>query len=112
MPTHPEKPVPLDYGTPAPPSQSSELAPVAVLLGIISGLFGAFMLYYGIPGIPWLIRDWDKGLDGGDVFSVVMVNLIGCSVALSRCGGFGLRFGGAAERRADDTLLERTATAV
>jgi hypothetical protein len=85
MPTDPEQPTPLDYGTPAPESPSSQLAPAALLLGIISGLFGAFMLYYGIPGIPWLIRDWDKGLDGGDVFSVVMVNLIGvfcCAVAV------------------------------
>lgn len=85
MPTDPEKSAPLDCGTPELPSAASRLTPLAVLLGILSGLFGVFMLYYGIPGIAWLIRDWHNGVDGGDVFSVAMFNLVGlfcCAVAL------------------------------
>jgi len=56
------------------------MSAIAAILGTIAALFGAVMLFYGIDGIIWLVRDW-KRVDGEDVFSVVIWNLIGALAA-------------------------------
>jgi hypothetical protein len=51
----------------------------AAIFGTLAGLFGALMLFYGVLGIVWLIKEWRrwKFLDGEDVFEVGMLLLIG-----------------------------------
>lgn len=76
---------PLDYRTPAPTAYPSpRMVPVALLLGILAGLFGAYMLFTGIRGIVWLIVEWNTDVDDFDIVAVSAFNLIGllsCAVA-------------------------------
>ena len=52
------------------------MSALAAVLGTLAGLFGALMLFYGVVGIFWLVRD-RRRIDGEDVFEVAMFNIIG-----------------------------------
>ena len=45
-------------------------------LGVLLGVFSLIVLFYGIGGVVWLARDW-RHVDGGDVFAVTVMNIIG-----------------------------------
>ena len=70
-----DRPAP-DYATAASRPKSSAMSPVAAIVGTVAGLFGALMLFYGVGGIVWLVRDWRR-VDGEDVFAVAMFNVVG-----------------------------------
>jgi hypothetical protein len=75
------------------------MAPVAVVAGVVVGLFGAIVLFYGIGGVYWLFRDRRRA-DGEDVFEVALINLIGavCAFFAWRWVRFAIRDSGAAGR--------------
>ena len=52
------------------------MSAIAAVLRTVAGLFGALMLFYGVAGIFWLVRD-RRRVDGEDVFEVAMFNIIG-----------------------------------
>ncbi|HEV8274839.1 MAG TPA: hypothetical protein VGQ26_03975, partial [Streptosporangiaceae bacterium] len=52
----------LDYATPETRRKPSALSPIAAVLGALVGLFGALMLFCGVAGIVWLVRDWRRGV--------------------------------------------------
>ena len=72
----PDDPQALDYAAPATPARNSSMSAIAAVLGTVAGLFGALMLFYGVAGIFWLVRD-RRRVDGEDVFEVAMFNIIG-----------------------------------
>lgn len=47
------------------------------LLGVCAGLFGALMLFYGIPGIVYVFTRSNSRDFAGDLFELVMFLLIG-----------------------------------
>jgi hypothetical protein len=90
---------PLEYATPKRPERSARSA-AAIVFGVMAGLFGALMLFYGVEGIVWLVRDW-KRVDDQDVVDVVVWNIIGlvCAYAAWRWIAGGARgFVGSAGR--------------
>ena len=67
----------IDYFSPPPANQRNSFRVImSGFFGALLGVFSLTVLFYGIGGIAWLAKDW-RHADGGDVFAVVVMNIIG-----------------------------------
>jgi uncharacterized membrane protein HdeD (DUF308 family) len=71
------EPTALDYAKPSRRHGNPVLGVVVAALGVCAGLFGALMLFYGIPGIVYVFTRSNSRDFAGDLFEVVTFLLIG-----------------------------------
>jgi hypothetical protein len=81
------EPVKLEYAAPARRGRPV-LGIIVAILGMAAGMFGALMLFYGIPGIIYVFARDNRADFPGDLFEAAMFLIIGSfclAVAIRWC---------------------------